>query len=124
MVAQNCRSGKRGVSRHQTGHCQPIGVTEDTSSSDIGGVNAMARTTGNLEISCSCCGNAPHLPGGRMTSRRTVLSTGLAAGVALAASNAMLPGRAFAQSTLSPDAAMQALVDGNKRFVDKKLTSF
>jgi carbonic anhydrase len=78
----------------------------------------MAPTTGNFEISCSCCGNAPHFP-----SRRRFMSTGLAAGVAVAGS-AMLPRHAWAQTTLSPDAALQALLDGNKRFVDKKLKSF
>jgi carbonic anhydrase len=31
---------------------------------------------------------------------------------------------AAAQSTLSPSAAMQALLDGNKRFVEQRLTSF
>ncbi|HEX4504723.1 MAG TPA: carbonic anhydrase [Alphaproteobacteria bacterium] len=34
----------------------------------------------------------------------------------------MLPGRAVAQTTLSPDAALQALLDGNKRFVQKQMT--
>jgi len=83
----------------------------------------MARTTENFEISCSCCGNAVHQSGRRMASRRAVLLTGLA-GVALAANSAILPSRALAQTMLSPDAALQALLDGNKRFVDKKLTSF
>jgi len=32
--------------------------------------------------------------------------------------------RAAAQSTLSPAAAMQTLLDGNKRFVEQRLTSF
>jgi carbonic anhydrase len=50
------------------------------------------------------------------------MTAGLAVGVAVAGS-AMLPPRASAQTTLSPDAALQALVDGNKRFVAKKLTS-
>jgi len=58
-----------------------------------------------------------------MTSRRGFMATGLAVGVTIAGS-AMLPRRAWAQTTLSPDAALQALLDGNKRFVDKKLTSF
>jgi carbonic anhydrase len=83
----------------------------------------MAPMTGNFEISCSCCGKAPHHSAGATASRRGFMATGLAAGVAVAGS-ALLPRRALAQSTLSPDAALQALVDGNKRFVDKKLTSF
>jgi carbonic anhydrase len=83
----------------------------------------MTQTARNFEISCSCCGNAPHLPGRGMASRRGFIATGLAAGVA-AAGSAMLPRRAWAQTTLSPDAALQALIDGNKRFVQKHLTSF
>jgi carbonic anhydrase len=83
----------------------------------------MAPMTGNFEISCSCCGKAPHHSAGATASRRGFMATGLAAGVAIAGS-ALLPRRALAQSTLSPDAALQALIDGNKRFVDKKLTSF
>ena len=34
------------------------------------------------------------------------------------------PGRAVAQSSLSPDAALQRLLDGNKRFAEHRLTSF
>jgi carbonic anhydrase len=83
----------------------------------------MTPTTGNFEISCSCCGNTPHPPKRGMASRRRFMATGLAAGVVVAGS-AMLPRPAWAQTTLSPDAALQALIDGNKRFVDKKLTSF
>lgn len=82
----------------------------------------MTRMYGNFELSCSCCGNAPHFPSHGMTSRRGFMTAGLAVGVAVAGS-AMLPPRASAQTTLSPDAALQALVDGNKRFVAKKLTS-
>jgi carbonic anhydrase len=35
-----------------------------------------------------------------------------------------VPGAAAAQSTLSPDAALQALMDGNRRFVERRLASF
>lgn len=35
-----------------------------------------------------------------------------------------LPRRAGAQTALSPDAALQAMLDGNKRFVEKRMTSF
>jgi len=83
----------------------------------------MTQTAGNFELSCSCCGNAPHLPSHGMTSRRGFIAAGLATGVAVAGS-AMLPRRTWAQTTMSPDAALQALLDGNKRFVDKKMTSF
>ena len=67
------------------------------------------NSNGNHAIAagCNCCG----------LSRRGLLWTGLAA--ALAA-----PLRAAAQTSLPPAAAMQALLDGNKRFVAQRLTSF
>ena len=61
-------------------------------------------------------------------SRRHVV--GAALGGAMAA---MIPGvgtelvasrAASAQSTLSPDDALKALMDGNRRFVERRLTSF
>ena len=59
-----------------------------------------------------------------MASRRGFMTTGFAAGaLAATAGGAILPRRAFAQTTLSSDAALQALLDGNKRFVSKQLTS-
>lgn len=60
-------------------------------------------------------------------SRRRVLQIGIA-GAAGVVSGGMaevaMPGRAFAQSKLSPDAALQALMDGNKRFVERQLTFY
>src|SRR6266481_1084853 len=55
-------------------------------------------------------------------SRRHVLRGG-AAGI-LAGACVGLAEPSFAQSTLGPDAALQQLIDGNQRFVDKRLTSF
>src|SRR3954471_21327808 len=73
---------------------------------------------------CSCqrdvggstsCGHAiPHL------SRRRVLGRTLAvaaAGIFAQPLTDLAVPKAFAQSTLSPEAALQALMDGNKRFV-------
>lgn len=54
-------------------------------------------------------------------SRRTVLSGGFAATAALGLG---IPHRAAAQTTLSPDAALQTLLDGNKRYIEQRLTSF
>ena len=51
-------------------------------------------------------------------SRRGLLWTGVAAAAALGTRPAA------AQSTLSPDAALQALLDGNMRYVEQRLTSF
>jgi carbonic anhydrase len=58
-------------------------------------------------------------------SRRDFLWTGVKGAVAATAlGGAVWPGRASAQSPLTPDAALQQLLDGNKRFVEKRLTSF
>jgi carbonic anhydrase len=54
-------------------------------------------------------------------SRRGLLGTGVAAAAAFGLST---PRRAAAQSNLSPDAALQMLLDGNKRFVEQHMTSF
>jgi carbonic anhydrase len=53
----------------------------------------------------------------RSISRRTLLWTGISAA-------ALATRPAAAQSTLSPDAALQELLDGNKRYVAQRLTSF
>ena len=62
------------------------------------------------------------------TSRRHLLRIGLAgAAVGVVAGGTMefaLPRQTFAQSKLSPDAALQALMDGNKRFVERRLTFY
>jgi carbonic anhydrase len=61
-------------------------------------------------------------------SRRHLLRTtiaGTAAGVLTGAGIALsAPRRALAQSTLSPEAALQALMDGNRRFVERRLTFY
>jgi carbonic anhydrase len=62
-----------------------------------------------------------------VSSRRSFLqmTVGGAAGLVTAAGvESVTPRRASAQSVLSPDAALQELMDGNKRFVDQRLTSF
>ena len=75
-----------------------------------------------MSFGCSCCaGGIRQATMLRQWSRRGFLSTGIAG--ALAATMA-LPRRANAQSNLSPDAALQAMLDGNKRFAEKRLTSF
>jgi len=61
-------------------------------------------------------------------SRRRLLRTsiaGAAAGVLTgAAIDFAAPRPALAQSALSPDKALQALMDGNKRFVERRLTFY
>jgi carbonic anhydrase len=44
--------------------------------------------------------------------------------IAAAAFGAAIPKRAFAGTALSPDAAVRALLDGNGRYVERRLTSF
>jgi carbonic anhydrase len=58
-------------------------------------------------------------------SRRRFLHMSLAgttAGLLTSSLNFVLPSQASAQSTLSPDAALTELVDGNKRFTSGRLT--
>jgi len=74
---------------------------------------------------CGCCEGDQHWtpPGGRL-SRRGILTAGIAGAAAWASTRAILPRTASAAEALSPDAALQALVDGNARFVAKNLLSF
>ena len=58
-----------------------------------------------------------HLVGATLGGTTAAMISGV--GTELAASRA-----ASAQSTLSPDDALQALMDGNRRFVERRLTSF
>jgi carbonic anhydrase len=51
-------------------------------------------------------------------------ATGTVAGLVAAASMGFAPTPALAQSKLSPDAALQELLDGNRRFAADKLISF
>lgn len=50
--------------------------------------------------------------------------TGTVASLVAAASMKFTPNHVLAQSTLSPDAALQELMDGNRRFTSSRLTSF
>lgn len=66
--------------------------------------------------------------GASRLSRRQLLRTtiaGAAAGVLVGGGIELAAPRAtFAQSTRSPDSALQALMDGNKRFVEQRLTFY
>ena len=59
-----------------------------------------------------------------LLSRRDFLWTGIKGAAVASALDAAWPERAIAQTALSPDAALQTLLAGNKRFVNKRLTSF
>jgi carbonic anhydrase len=67
---------------------------------------------------CACCGETAGL------GRRRLLRSGMGAIAATAARGSAFPRKASAQSTLSTDAALQTLLDGNKRFAEHRLTSF
>lgn len=69
-------------------------------------------------MGCRCCNRGIHQP-----SRRSLLRIGIGGLMASAAMGIMRPKRAFAQTTLSPEAALQALLDGNARFAKHQLTS-
>lgn len=61
----------------------------------------------------------------QLPSRRRFLQmtlTGTAAGLLTGALELVAPSRASAQSTLTPDAALAQLMDGNKRFTSGRLT--
>jgi carbonic anhydrase len=70
---------------------------------------------------CRCCGGLPHET--PTLSRRRLLGAGIA-GIAATGFGLGRPASARAQSKLSPDEALEQLVQGNRRFVDQKLVSF
>lgn len=74
----------------------------------------------NIGMICGCCGEPRH--GFGRPSRRGFMKAGVAAAGAFSAI-ATMPHRAFAQTTLTPDVALKTLMDGNKRFVQTKLSS-
>src|ERR1700675_1848982 len=74
----------------------------------------------------SACGPHSSLPHQDSSRRRFLQFTlgGTAAGLATAAGMEFVtPTRVLAQSVLSPDAALQELMDGNKRFTSERLTA-
>ncbi len=75
-----------------------------------------------ISSACVCCGGAAHRTSRTGLSRRSFLGTGVAGAVA-ATTFAAIPG-ASAQSALLPDAALNALLAGNRRFVEQRLSSF
>lgn len=74
-------------------------------------------------MSCGCAACA-----GEGLSRRGFLSgaavTTAAAMAAGAAIDLASPRAAYAQTTLTPDAALKELMDGNRRFTERKMTAF
>jgi carbonic anhydrase len=68
---------------------------------------------------CSC-----HRTGQIGIARRSLVLTGIAGATLGAGLSWIAPPPAFAQSQMTPDEALQALMEGNRRFVEKKMTSF
>jgi carbonic anhydrase len=69
---------------------------------------------------CACCAGGATAG----SSRRHVLRTGLAAAGLAAFGGGLGPRTARAQTTLSPGAALDQMMAGNRRFVARQLTSF
>jgi carbonic anhydrase len=84
----------------------------------------MPNNAGGLHFGCDCCGDAPRVGGGTVaTGRRRLMRAGAGMLAAAAVGGMAFPRDAAAQTTLSPDAALQTLLDGNKRFYTDSLTS-
>ncbi len=90
------------------------GVAQATPHRDGHLASVTAQSTADEEMSC--------------LSRRHLLRTTLAGAVAGVLAGGTIefaaPRSSFAQSKLSPEAALQALMDGNKRFVERRLTFY
>ena len=72
---------------------------------------------------CDCHADKPETVS-RRHLLRTTLAGAAAGALAGAGATVALPAQARAQTTKTPAAALQALVDGNRRFVERKLTSY
>ena len=75
---------------------------------------------------CSCHGDDCNGPGPVLFSRRGLLGRTLTTAAASALTGAELaaPSPATAQTIQSPQEALQTLMDGNRRFLDRKLTFY
>jgi carbonic anhydrase len=73
---------------------------------------------------CKCHGEPITVPPSDISRRRLIRTGigGVAAGIL--AGTGIAPRAALAQSKLSPDAALQTLMDGNQRYVEQRLTFF
>jgi len=90
-------------------------------------LNAVPTEIASLGHSCAC--GADHAPAAGCAgwSRRGFLRTGVGLTAGLAAglgAGLAVPSAARAQTQMTPDAALQAMMDGNKRFTQGQMTSF
>ncbi len=77
-------------------------------------------------IRCECLGVVSNAHDRGLPSRRRVLGGALTGAVAsaVASSELTMSSVALAQTIKSPDEALQALIDGNRRFVERRLTFY
>jgi hypothetical protein len=128
---QSCRMGKRGslsgadayslVTRARRGYFQMIVSTRPDAVP--GSCLCQGHCLGHGEASDNRPKNETEVPNLSRRLLRSGMAAGasgllLGAGVEMAA-----PRPAQAQSTLTPDTALQALMDGNQRFISRKMTS-
>lgn len=98
----------------RVGRCAPCTAAEHNGDTPVSGSRPAERIANR------------HQPGRRLARRsvlRAAVAGNVAAGLAGLGVEIGAP-RAMAQSTLSPDAALKALIDGNQRFTQGRLTSF
>jgi len=97
-----------------------------TSQFDANDDATKRKQTSSDSESSSTCGPQPSVSN-EDASRRKFLQMavgGAVAGLVAGGVELVAPTRALAQSILTPEEALEELLDGNKRFVDVKLTSF
>src|SRR5579862_1264203 len=83
----------------------------------------MTTTTFAQDRPMPCTCGALHLGHAEHQLTRRGILCGGAAAVAAAAAGGAFPAAALAASTLTSDAALQAMLEGNKRYVEQRLTS-
>src|SRR6185369_5745377 len=78
----------------------------------------------SITCGCSACAASTTTHHPKPFSRRRFMAGTVTAALLPAAINLATAGKALAQSTMSPDQALQELVDGNKRYVEGRMTAF
>jgi carbonic anhydrase len=86
----------------------------------------MMRESNDCQPACCCHSEQPNDSTATTLSRRRLLGATLAGAAASAVTGTefLLPSAAHAQTVKTPAEALKALVDGNQRFLDRKLTFY
>jgi len=74
-----------------------------------------------MSCGCASCAGEGFSRRGFLSGAAVTTAAALAAGAAI---DLAAPRAAYAQSTLTPDAALKELMDGNRRFTERKMTAF